>query len=206
MNQVEFEKVFKVTPPARAKVLAKVFGLFTEDLVKMWCECAQSDYENLGRPTIRLPGERRGSTLDFTFRRRRGGRVFVGELKCWPEYENHRHLKFTGPRNVAFLQNEGKQAWLRFLQVAHDPEGVEVFVLGRQVRISGSILVWCGVAAEGRRWAKRELGMTDVLSLEQMVNDLREWNPSGYSAYLRDRASWCRELFAGLSVQTARRV
>jgi hypothetical protein len=192
------ESVFKVRPTGRPKLLAKLFGVFTEDLVRLWCSCPQAPYEDLGRPTLRMVGEGRGSTLDFTFRKRRGGRLLVGELKCWPEYQEHRHLHLDGEHNIAFLQNEGKPAWRRFLQVAKDPTSLEVYLQGRRVPVSGAALVWCGATVGGRRWAKKDLGLAEVLSLEDMIDDLLQWDVSAYVDYLQERADWCREFFAAL--------
>ena len=67
-----FEGIFKTSNPACDKYLARLFGLFSEEVVLNWCAYPTSPYENLGRPTLWVSGKR-GSTLDFTLRRRATG-------------------------------------------------------------------------------------------------------------------------------------
>ena len=89
----KLEDVFMSDEPARDKYLSRLFGLFNEEVVRAWCLCPEAPYEDLGRPTVREPGERRGHTLDFTFRRRYDARVFVGEMKCELEFDGYRYLR-----------------------------------------------------------------------------------------------------------------
>lgn len=48
----QFEGIFKTFNPAHDKYLARLFGLFSEDVVLNWCACPEASYENLGRPTL----------------------------------------------------------------------------------------------------------------------------------------------------------
>ena len=99
---VSFEDFFRsdrpvstVSFPSPDKFLSRLFGLFSEDVVRHWCRCPEARYGDLGRPYLRFPTERYGHTLDFTLRDRQTGETFVAELKCELEYDNYRYLRLT---------------------------------------------------------------------------------------------------------------
>ena len=50
-----FEEFFKKEgkEPIRAKFLSRVFGVFSEELVRIWANDSRAPYANLGRPTLR---------------------------------------------------------------------------------------------------------------------------------------------------------
>lgn len=79
-------------PIARGKYLSRVFGIFSEEIVRQWASDPRCPYENLGRPTLRKRGDRVGSTLDFTLRHKSTGKSYVTELKCEIEYQNYKYL------------------------------------------------------------------------------------------------------------------
>lgn len=79
-------------PVARGKYLSRVFGIFSEEIVRMWARDHRCPYEDLGRPTLRKHGEKSGSTLDFTLRHKATGMSYVAELKCEIEYQNYKYL------------------------------------------------------------------------------------------------------------------
>src|SRR5262249_45358630 len=123
-NSSEFrlEDVFRTDVHARDEFLSRLFGIFSEEVVRHWCADERSPFENLGRPTIWPSGAARGHTLDFTFRAREGSHAagtYVGELKCELEFEGYRYLRLTSPDQLA---HHGSAAFLAFLQVAKDPE------------------------------------------------------------------------------------
>jgi len=93
---LQFEEIFRTKNPARDKFLSRLFGLFSEEVVRYWCRCPAAPYEDLGRPTLRVPGEARGHTLDFTLRHKETVKVYVAEMKCELEFENYRYLRLTG--------------------------------------------------------------------------------------------------------------
>ncbi len=89
------EEIFKTSLPQRDKFLSRLPGIFSEEVVHHWCQCSQSTYENLGRPTLRPLDKNKRYTLDFTLRKRTSSERFVAEMKCWPEYENYYYLRIT---------------------------------------------------------------------------------------------------------------
>jgi hypothetical protein len=52
-----FEDFFHSESPARDKFLSRLFGLFSEDVVRHWCGCPEAPYGDLGRPFLRAVGE-----------------------------------------------------------------------------------------------------------------------------------------------------
>lgn len=76
----------------RDKFLARLLGLFSEHLVRDWCTDPRAPYDDLGRPTLRLPGETRGATLDFTLRDRATAKTYVAEMKAELEFEGFKYM------------------------------------------------------------------------------------------------------------------
>ena len=104
-----FEDFFHSDRPARDKFLSRLFGLFSEDVVRHWCRCPEAPYEDLGRPYLRLPTERYGHTLDFTLRDRETGATFVAELKCELEYDSYRYLRLMDASHLGHHQGAALQ-------------------------------------------------------------------------------------------------
>lgn len=52
----DFVDIFKQpdAPADRGKYLARVFGIFSEELVRIWAADPRAPYKNLGRPTLRM--------------------------------------------------------------------------------------------------------------------------------------------------------
>lgn len=192
---VQFEKIFRTKDPARDKFLSRLFGLFSEEVVRHWCRYPAATYEDLGRPTIRAPGEMRGHTLDFTLRHRQTGKIFVAEMKCELEFENYRYLRLTGAWQ---LQHHRGAAFQKLLRLAGEPGAFETRVGGRQVQVDGAILIWGAVTPEGRNTVIAEYGFVDVLSVEEMVNDLHRWQPTGWREEVERLRHWSQELFDSL--------
>ncbi|WP_041570813.1 MULTISPECIES: hypothetical protein [Thermoanaerobacterales] len=59
-------------------------------------------------------------------------------------------------------------------------------------------LIWGAVAPEGRSAVITEYGFADVLSVEEMANDLRRWQPTGWRKEVERLRHWSQELFDSL--------
>lgn len=191
-----FDRFFRTMEPARDKYLARLFGLFSEQIVRCWSAVPEAAYEDLGRPTLLEPGESRGSTIDFTLRSRAAGKVYVAEMKCELEYENYRYLRLADP---AQLRHHTSTAFERFLRVAKDPTSMTVRLRGKPLAVDGAVLVWGAVEPEGRARVMAEHAIADVLSLEAMVDDLDRWSPPEWRAFVGRYRDWTNELFDFLS-------
>jgi len=189
---IRFEEIFRTDNSARDKFLSRLFGLFSEEVVRHWCRCFAAPYEDLGRPTLRTLGEMRGHTLDFTLRHRETGRVFAAEMKCELEFENYRYLRLTAAWQV---RHHRSVAFQKLLRLARDPEAFEVRVGGRAVKVDGAVLIWGALTAEGRNAVIREYNFADVLSVEAMVEDLRRWKAAGWAEVVEQFRRWSTELF-----------
>jgi len=190
-----FQSLFRSGDPARDKFFSRLFGIFNEEIVRCWAKAPQAPYEDLGRPTIKLVGEKRGYTLDFTLQSKNDGRIYIAEMKCWLEYENYRHLTLESPSQLDFHTNE---AFKRFLYAAQNVSQYAVAVKGRPQAINGSILVWGRCTQQGRVSVMAQYGLGDVLSLEAIINDLVGWQNQDYAEMIRKYERWCGELFTGL--------
>ncbi len=74
-----FERLFRTQIPARDNFRSRLFGLFSEEIVRAWGRNEQAAYRDIGRPT--LWQDDRFATLDFTLERRRDGARFVPNRK-----------------------------------------------------------------------------------------------------------------------------
>lgn len=196
---LSFEALFRSPSKARDKLLARVFGIFSEDVVRIWTGCDQAAYRNLGRPTVSGQGSTRGYTLDFALQSRHKQQTFVAELKCELEYRNYRYLRLTDVRQ---LEHHTKPAFRVLLEAASDPTSVRVKISSKPVCINGAILVWGDASDEGIRHVIRDYGFADILTISSMIQDLNRWRPSAWEAFVRDRRQWTNELFDGLSTLT----
>ncbi len=200
------------------KFLSKVFGIFNEDIVRAWCDNKESEYGDLGRPTIYEKGsDKKGKTLDFTFKDERTGKVYVGELKCLIEFKDYHYLELknqditihTGRKRDENWREKTNNAFVWFLDIAENSEKYNVIYTNRKkdngklgeripTTVNGSILVWGRVTDEGREKVKKEFGIHDVLSLEDMINDLIKWKDPEYKEFINKRYCWLLNLMESL--------
>lgn len=192
MAQISFDKIFKSTNPNQDKFLSRLFGIFSEDIVRKWCADSRAPYRDLGRPTVRFRTERRGRTLDFTLQSRRDGLIFVGELKCELEFENYRYLRLMSSSQ---LDHHKGEAFAKFQDIARNAHKYIVTVDRKDISVAGSILVWGSVTTDGCLTVIRENGFADILSLEEIIADLLDWGNEDYCRLVEDRATWCHYLF-----------
>ena len=193
---VSFAHLFRSPDSGRDKFLARLFGIFYEQIVRIWASCDWAPFQDLGRPTLRREGDRRGSTLDFALRSRRDGRVFAGEMKCVLEYDNYKYLTLTDHSQLASFKNE---AFLRFLALARDLRSYKVFVNGHEVEVSGAVLIWGSATNAGKEKVKASTGLHDILALEDIIDDLLAHDVLAYTEFLDQRAAWCTEMFGFLA-------
>jgi len=197
VDEISMESVFKTGIPARDKLLSRVFGIFNEDVVRYWAKAEQSPYEDLGRPTLRYADETRGHTLDFTLRDLATGRIYVTEMKCELEYENHRYLRLENADQVR--HHEPGAAFRKFMSLARDADAVPVYVASKPMDVDGTALVWGATTADGERAAKVTYRFDVVLSVEDLIDDLRRWRPEAWVEYVADRRLWIGQLFDALA-------
>lgn len=186
---------FQTHDSDRDKFLARLFGLFSESLVRDWCSDPRSPYLDRGRPTLWAPKDVRGSTLDFTLQDRTTGKTYVAEMKAELEFERYRYLTL---RQVDQLKHHGSPAFRRLRDIARDPAAYEVRVQGKPIDVDGAILIWGAVEDEGRASVIEETGMAAVLSFEAIIRDLRAWSTGAYTHRVNRLEKAAADLFAWL--------
>ncbi len=182
-------------PTARGKYLSRVFGIFSEEIVRLWASDPRSPYEGLGRPTIRKLGERAGSTLDFTLRHKITDKVYVAEMKCEIEYQKYRYLVLTDAKQ---LDHHSKPAFFAFLDAARRSQDQQTFVNGQEIQTHGAILIWGATTPDGRQAVIDAKGFFDILTVADMVGDLTLWSSEPYRQLVEQRRAWANEMFDGL--------
>jgi hypothetical protein len=187
-----FEKFFKSYDPVRDNYLSRLFGLFSEQVVRDWCKFPMASYEDLGRPTLLGPDERRGPTLDFTLRNRVSGLTCVAELKCEIAYRGYSYLRLAGSSQ---LLRERGPAFNRFLKMATESDAFQVKIGGSACHIDGAILVWGATTPAGRDAVIDAYGFVDVLSVEDMLKDLAVRRPTHWIERIDRLQGWSEELF-----------
>lgn len=191
-----FRQIFKSPASDRDKFIARLFGIFNEEIVRIWCKAPWSPYCDLGRPRVVTPSGGKGHTLDFTLQSKKDGSIFVAEMKCWVEYQNYRFLTLSNDTKLDELESP---AFCAFLDAAKNPSRCKVSVNGSPKPISGAILIWGDVAESGRNEMKRTHGIADVLSLKEIIEGLVSNGDNQYRKFLEERREWCQYLLQGIS-------
>lgn len=197
LGERRFEGLFQSSDAARDNYLSRLFGIFSEDVVRIWSRDPRAPYEDVGRPTLRSATEPGFATLDFALRSRADGRVYVAEQKAELAFEGYRYLRLTSAGQIEHHAKTRAFAW--FLDVARDPASHSVQVGGRPVDVAGAILVWGAVNGDGRRAAMSTYGFADVLSLEGILADLRAWDVPAWRTTVERYRRWSTELFDALT-------
>ena len=208
MNQFSLKNVFKSGGLNKANFLSRIFGLFNEEPVRFWAEMESTPYDYLGRPTLYPKGERGRTTLDFAFRRKSDGSVFVAEMKCEIAYQNYRFMTLTEVKQVQRHLNDqakiNKKSFARFVESATRPDNFNCRVTSRsghkrEITINGSILVWGDVYSECRDKLIDHFGFGDILSVQDIINDLITAKDPNYLEFMEQRSDWSKHLFDALS-------
>jgi len=178
----------------RDKFLSRVFGIFNEEIVRIWCANNKSPFKDLGRPTVY---EKKGKhyTLDFLLEDRFGHR-YVAEMKCELEYQKYRFMVLEKCSQIKHHLN--KRAFQIFIELAKDPDSYLVKCQGNDVEIDGSILVWGSATDCGIENSKSKYGISDIISTEQVISDLIYWGDKEYLKHVNSHKQWCDQLFSAL--------
>jgi len=133
--------------------------------------------------------------LDFAFESKNDGHVYIAEMKCELELGNYRFLTLESPTQ---LDHHTKKAFQLFLETAKNANQHTVTIGGKPQLISGSILVWGRCTKQGRASVIAKYGFHDILSLEDIIVDLKVWRNKDFTELLCKYQIWSNELFSGL--------
>lgn len=200
---MDFNKIFRHEGArAQDKFLSRLFGIFSEEIVRIWAsDETLAPYKDLGRPTVKtqveIKDKKRGCTFDFALEEKKTGKRFICEQKCELEFENYKYLELKDPEQLR--HHEKNLAFGRFLDIGKDPRKYRVFVKGRQIEnVRGIVLIWGKVSERGRKEVKERYYIHNVLSLEDIINDLVIWKSKSYLEMIREKQKWCNDLFHNL--------
>ena len=188
-----FEDIFATRNARQDNFRSRLFGMFSEDIVRYWAANEQAPYACLGRPTI-WDGSA-FATIDFTLQAR-DGRTFVAEQKAELAWMNYAYLRLERSDQIA--HHEGKRAFDWFLEAAREPGRRIVKNNGKPIKVDGAILVWGAVTALGRAAAIADYGFADVLGLEEMLADLNAWQDLPGARRSKKLAGYASGLFEAL--------
>lgn len=195
---IDIEHLFKTSNSERDKFLSRLFGIFSEEFVRIWCRDHRAPYYDIGRPTVYSDNSKRGSSLDFCLENRETKRRYVGEMKCEMQRSDYKYLALDDATQL--LKHCQKKAFEDFLHISKNPNDTVVTVKRNEVQIHGSILVWGKVTDKGKTDVISKHGFADVLSLECILTDLNRWNNAEFCDIIEERADWCKHLFNGLTI------
>jgi hypothetical protein len=181
-----FERLFRTDMAARDNYRSRFFALFSEEIVRAWGRNERAPYRDIGRPTLWIGKD--FATIDFALQRRADMQLFVAEQKAELAWAGYSQVRLHSPAQVD--RHRGKRAFDWFLDVAQGPNRYVVKVDGRQTPVAGAILVWGAITEEGRDTVRTTFGFADVLSLEQMLADLKAWNDIDWRNRVLELRAW----------------
>lgn len=189
---IDIATLFKDGPPEKGSFLSRIFGIFNEEIIRIWARDDRSAYNiHERRPT--LYEWNRNYTLDFLFEKE--GKFFVSEMKCEIQYQNYKYWLLEDPAQLT--HHCAKRAFELFLELSRDTKSVSVKA-GNQIEVSGTVLVWGAATAKGIEAVRNHFGISDVLTVESCISDLLEWENQEYLHLLTEREQWVSSLFNGL--------
>jgi hypothetical protein len=170
----DFAEIFQDGPPEKGSFLSRVFGVFNEEIIRIWARDSRSPYNiHERRPTLYENGK--NYTLDFLLEKK--GDLFVSEMKCEIQYQNYRYWRLNSTSQL--MHHRTKRAFELFLNLSQDPSSVLVKA-GEAVKIKGTVLVWGAATDQGVAEVTGEFGISDVLTVESCIKDLSTWGNQEY--------------------------
>lgn len=203
-----FFKSGRTVADKRGKYLSKVFGTFSEEIVDIWCKNKNSKYENIGRPTIYTKNKKH-YTLDFTFRDKSSmdNKNYIVEMKSEIQYQNYKFMVLGDTKPTAikpkqtdfFKHHKKKPAFNLFLDYSNTT--VKINNPKKKIEVAGSILVWGSIEKDFSLSTfnkNNNVELFDVLSVENMINDLIKWKDKNYQAFVNEYTNWSADLFSNM--------
>lgn len=198
--KMDFEELFisEMKPykgkSRRDKFLSRIFGIFNEEIIRIWCENDKSPFTNIGRPTI-YDYNGKHFTLDFLLKDSEN-RLFVAEMKCEIEYQKYKYLTLNEAKQLK--HHCSKRAFELFLELSHTPKKFDVKCNHQNQDIAGTVLIWGRTSNVGEIEVKQKFNINHVISTEKVIADLIEWEDSEFKILINSYKNWANQLFDGL--------
>lgn len=182
----------------RDKFLSRVFGIFNEEIIRIWCKNSASPFKDLGRPTI-YDSDGRHYTLDFLLQDKEKN-TYITEMKCEIEYQKYKYLILNEITQLKHHQK--KRAFQLLLKIAKSPNSFDIKCKGATVEVNGSALIWGKTSEKGIMKTIEEFSFSHILSTESIINDLINWEDKNYHDFIGQYYDWSTSLFSGLLAKT----
>ena len=140
---------------------AKLLGLIYEDLLKVWFK--NKCYEVLRKDVRKGKYGKKKAAVDFILKK--GCNLYAVEAKCWPAYLNGKLKKIT-LNNIEQIKKEFKTPFL-------EKDFVKKYTF-KENGINGKILVWWDVEESEVEQIKRDLNLSELISIKKVLNDLKK--------------------------------
>jgi hypothetical protein len=196
---MNYDNLFANLDKEGSSFIAKMLGIFSENLIDFWTANENCKYKNLGRPDIFDKSGNKLAQLDFTLQNKITGKCFIVEQKNLVAYNNGRIRNMTNEGSFiksfeSWSKTKSKHtpAWNIFLGPLNE---YKVQVRGKPLSEFGKILIWSKVDVQNKSILCSKLSLDEILSLEQIHNELISWNDNIYIEWLNKRIDWTKELF-----------
>ena len=143
---MNFDILFENSHTDRSNFIARMLGIFSENLIDFWTANEKCEYENIGRPDIFNSNGKKVAQLDFTFKNKKTNICYIVEQKNLVAYNNGRlrNMSIEEPFPKSFeswSKSKSKQtpAWDIFLGPLNE---YTVKVKGKEIHKFGKILIW----------------------------------------------------------------
>lgn len=200
---MNFKNLFTNSSETRNNFLARVFGVFSEEIVKFWLANENCPYLSCGRPTIFDSNNKKVALLDFTIRSKNDNKLFIVEQKNLIAFKKGtlRFMSNDEAFNKNFLKwsrDKAKQtvAWNLFLNPLTE---YQVKVKGEEIVNFGKILIWPSFDENKKNSMISQLAIDEILSLEIIHAQLITWKDPKYQDWINARIRWTEELFDQLT-------
>ena len=177
----------------RDKFLSRVFGIFNEEIIRIWCRNENSPFEDCGRPTVYVDEKR--YTLDFLLKDK-DGNLYLTEMKCELEYQKYKFLKLSESSQVS--RHNKKPAFKAFLETAVNPSSYIIKCKKEKVHVKGAVLIWGSIFSKEVENILKEYSLSYILSTEEIINNLIDWKDDEYISFVGQYKEWSNQLFTSM--------
>jgi len=169
---------------------SRLFGLFYEKIVPIWCNI-NKEYEYIeGRPSLyNLKNQYLHRTYDFVFKKNE--KLFLVEQKNWIAYENFKFLEINKNNLKKIKHHLDKDEELN--KFCSDPKNYIVKVNQEKKEIQGVIFIWPRVSINDLEYCKKELKVYDILSFEEMIKEIK--HEKAFIGLIEKYQNWCNDFF-----------
>jgi hypothetical protein len=190
-----FENIFdrKKTELSRQhNFQARLFGIFNEEIVRIWAKSNSDGYCDLGRPTVYLSNGKH-PTFDFTLQK--DEKNYLTEMKCWLPFENYKYFELNDAEQLGKVAKDG--AFKVFMDIAQQLTDFTVKVSGAKeaTPIHGVILIWGKVKSDKKEEIKNATKIHEILALEDIIEDLLEAQNKEYTNLIARYREWSNSFF-----------